>query len=191
MAAKGAETRDQIEQLHDIIYSTLQSKEHCTATMAGNGLTGNFTPGASFPLPDVRTSAGTVQAAVHSNNPNNVYINGNVIVKSMQIAYSANANNDSLATLTIVYERLNSGDANKRTKAGYGVKEVKKTVTLRVQRDPNAGYSSFIACYALTNAKDGNSSEDGNDLSQQFCNELNGGKYNTGSLRLGCKGQYV
>ena len=80
------------------------------------------------------------------------------------------------ADLNIIYERLNATDATKRTKSGYGAKEIKKTMGLRIQKNPFAGVTKpFESCYGVTSSKTSdNSLEQGNDINKELCLQMNG-----------------
>lgn len=185
MAQKSMETRDQIEDLHAIIYSTLQKRENCEATFTGNlaspvinTLKGApaIDPIANIRLPITgeivaRTYNGTLDV---TDTGRNTYMNGNVLIRSMNLTYAELPN--STANLEIVYERL-SNEAGKRTKAGYGAKTIKKNITIRVQRNPfDLPNKAFVSCYALTTDKSADgSSEIGNDINEEFCTEMNNG----------------
>lgn len=176
LAQKSAETRDQIDDLHNLVYSALQNRENCEATVTGLNLGPALVSGMNPVIPEVRTfippSSFNTLVRVHGGNPDNVYMNGNVIIESMQVVYPTAE--QGVARIDIGYERLSS-DASKRTKTGYGAKDIKKSVKIRVQRnvlstDP---VKPFKSCYAVTDLKNTGSSETGNDISKQLCLEMN------------------
>lgn len=185
LAQKGAETRDQIEDLHSIAYSALQNRDNCQATFVGTGTHAaitNATGVTTFDLPEIRSRSGTVPILkVHNgtlNNDsaggnNNTYMNGNVLVKSMKVTYTPTTGK---ADLNIVYERLNTTDKEKRTKSGYGAKEIKKTMALRIQKNPfDDAPKPFESCYGVTSSKTSeNSLEQGNDINKDLCLQMNG-----------------
>jgi hypothetical protein len=170
LAQKGAETRDQIDDLHNIIYSVLQSRLDCRETMVVNGLQGLL--GASttaHPLNSISSTDAVLYVA------NGIYMNNNVRIAS--ILLNAPSVADGTRRLDITYARLNAGAAD-RTKSGYGAKDIRKSITLRIQKEPATG--AFSACYAITDDKANamnatTSSELGNDLSRDMCFEMNGG----------------
>lgn len=175
LSLKSMETRDQIEDLHNIIYSTLQNRENCEATFVQNfspNIMNALTTATSttpLVLPDVRARIDDVTSTVVARRfiapvntteaGRNTYMNGNVLINNMTMTYAA-AN--STATLSIIYERLNN-DATKRTKQGYGAKTIRKEITLRVQRNPFDVLKPFVSCYAEA---------PGNNINEQFCNEM-------------------
>lgn len=195
LAQKGAETRDQIEDLHSIAYSALQNRDNCKATFEGTGTSTaitNATGVTTFDLPEIRTNSGTAPVLkVHGGDINNTYLNGNVLVKSMKVTYTPTTGK---ADLNIVYERMsgsslkdNSGvksfDESKKTKSGYGAKEIKKTMGLRIQKNPFAsGTKPFESCYGVTSSKTSdNSLEQGNDINKDLCLQMNDNVSSDGS----------
>lgn len=220
-ALKGSETRDQIEQLHQNIFTTLQNPDNCTATVRGlAGLRpgeGAYTldiandlvdsPGAPYPTTrtinavtrlDAAASGTVYNQAKHvfgvpytnaSGTPvNPTYMNGNVIIRKMEWEYFATrgiptvlnpnppAPSQGIAYLHIDYERLNP-DPTVRLKDGYGGKNIRKTIVLRMQRKfPVPATNAFVACYAIENpsiAQSGNADIGTIDLSKELCNSLN------------------
>lgn len=196
MAQKSMETRDQIEDLHTIIYSTLQKRENCEATFTGNLAapvinTLKNAP-AIDPIQTIRLPiTGEVVARVFNGTLNvtdggrNTYMNGNVLIQSMNLTYAELPN--STANLEIVYERLANQNtpagSAKRTKVGYGAKTIKKNITIRVQRNPfDLPNKSFVSCYALTTDKGDGSSEIGNDINEEFCKDMNNNLEGDGTI---------
>jgi len=141
----------------------------------------NATGVTSFALPEIRSSNGTAAILkVHGGDVNNTYSNGNILVKSMDVTYMPATGK---ADLSIVYERLNSTDATKKTKSGFGGKDIRKTMVLRVQRNPFiAGPNKpFESCYSVTSSKvTNNSLEQGNDINKDLCLQMNGNILATG-----------
>lgn len=215
MAQKGAETRDQVDQLHSMVYAVLQNKDHCLATVKGAysggvdnssivtapnpptlpretrqiprivtvGQTNTTATGTSIVTSQTQTvvevNDGT--AAYNAANPR-VYMNGNVTVKKMEMTYPG-TNGDGFADFAIEYERLNKNE-NVRTKSGYGAKNIRKVIAIRMQRRPDkdavAYNNAFEGCYGVTENK---ADDAGNkDLAKTMCNELNAtGDPNAGS----------
>jgi len=159
-AQKGAETRDQIEQLHSIIYSTLQNKDHCSATYWENGLTA--TPLAdgttAYNLTSIRTQSGpgvniTAPTSVADRpilfqvnsgatiDPTKTYMNNNVTISSMKLTHFPGTTPTPPSELVITYNRL---DTVAGTKTGYGGKSIVKKIPIVIQRGPN-----IISCYAV------------------------------------------
>ncbi len=184
LAQKGAETRDQIEELHQIAYSALQNRDNCKATFEYTGVSANITSATgvtTFNLPEIRSNSGSV-LKIHGGDINNTYISGNVLVKSMDVTYTPSTGK---ADLNIVYERLNSGDMSKRTKSGYGAKEIRKTMGLRIQRNPFIATKPFESCYGVTSTKVAdNSLEQGNDINKDLCLQMNGNIATTGTTGI-------
>lgn len=182
-ALKGAETRDQIEELNDLIYTVLQVRLNCRQTMVLNSLQTNL--GATPGIPDYYSINGisTHDAATGEfvAQAGGTYMNNNVFIKSITLREpntgAPGGPRIGTRNLEIVYERLNGTDATKRTKIGTGGKEIKKIITISIQKNPTDG--SFTGCNAVMGDKaDMNgiaSNETGNDLSKEMCNELNSG----------------
>ncbi len=195
------ESRDQIEQLHNVIYSTLQNREHCKATAAQWGLTittgvlgAEFTPDRILTKTQSGGSADTFMVNTGTAwNDTHTYMNGNVTIQSMRFRLPkatdpAGTNTISYpAKLIIEYARLegkgNAGDAasltraaNLRTKDGYGAKRIKKEIPIILQRTPvSALYpSGDLNCYAvqLGSSINGLTMEGNNNLNQEFCSNL-------------------
>lgn len=177
LAAKNAETRDQVEQLHKLVYSTLQDKDNCTRTLfngAFPSLTLNTLPQSVLS----KTGSAVVEKfSVGSKR----YMNNNVILNNISFAYTAGA---STGTLRLEYQRqTNDAAGAKRLKEGYGAKDVAKNVMIRVQRDPLYKVGAvftypYTSCYAVVTDSDTGSAngEDGNsDLSKTMCEQLNSG----------------
>lgn len=168
-AQKGAETRDLIEELHNVVYTVLQNKNNCKETMVQHGHQIELGSGTqSRTLNTIYALGGTSIVQVGS-----AYMNNNVKVKSINLS----APTGSWRNVEIVYERLNSLDTNAatRTKSGYGAKELRKTIALRIQKEPLSP-TTFSSCYAVTAAEtDVNSEEKGNDIAKQLCEEMNSG----------------
>lgn len=174
LAQKSAETRDQIEDLHTAIYSFMQNRSNCNATIAGNGITGsllNATDTTSVPLNNgiYLPNNATPVYRKHNGNIQNTYMNKNVLIDDMKMFYDEP---NGIATLRITYERLQSADETKRTKQGYGAKRITKDIKVRIQRNPFVGTQPFESCYAFSE-KNEDSMEDGSDINKELCLEMN------------------
>lgn len=182
---KSAETRDQIEDLHRVVYSALQNRKNCERTIfnAGVSAASNIVTAATVPIDTIVSDNAANPIVVKkfvsgTIDTTQLYMNGNVIVKDIFISgYNASS---GTSTLSIIYERMaGASGANaefKRTKDGYGAKDVRKNVTLRIQRDPFAAGKPFESCYATTSDSP-TGTEDGNrNLARELCEEMNGNK---------------
>lgn len=198
---KATESRDQIEQLHNVIYSTLQNREHCKATIASMGLTyAGATLGAATitvnSLYTKTTSGGSVATFnVHDGSTwseTNTYMNGAVTIPSMRFRFPqagdpAGTNTISYpAKLIIEYARLEGKGAQGailRTGDGYGAKRIKKEIPIILQRTPPSASlpAGDLNCYAvqLGSSINGMTMEGNNNLNQEFCSNLgtNGSMY--------------
>jgi hypothetical protein len=185
---KSAETRDQIEELHKIIYSNLQDRKNCERTIFQQNQQTQVISGSSVTLSSIYDQNNAVLYEVFSGSSSQVYQNGNVIIKG--IALTSYSSTTGLANLEIGYERMagvsGANGTNKRTKEGFGAKDIKKTILLRVQRDPLVAGKPFVSCYAAVGANADGSSETGNvNLSKDLCLEMNNG------IRLNASGVAV
>lgn len=164
LAQRAAETRDQVDQVHKIVYSTLQDKAHCAQTFNGAAgttlitgtnpaspvivnLNGIYTEGSATPI-----------IGVFDNTLARTYANGHVIVTAIRAEYPIyNAGGTVLrpgfGRLRVSYQRLSaSGDINKRSHgSGYGAKDITKTVLIRVQRSG----AVFNSCYSVIDNTNG------------------------------------
>lgn len=185
LAQKSAETRDQIEDLHTAAYAALQNRDNCKATFGDPGVQASLlatTSGAGFQLPAIKSASNDTVLTLHNNNIANTYMNGNVLVKDMRTVYNPAT---GTATLDILYERLNSADATKKTKTGYGAKEIKKSITLRVQRNPFVAAKPFESCYGVNSGKKGDESLDvtkNNDVNKDLCLQMNNNVSSDGTV---------
>lgn len=188
MVQKGMETRDQIEELHSMVYSALQDNETCKRTISDHSLQGQFDVGTgvkTLPLTYVRSPSGEniiqtfdpsgTPAAIQDNINNRTYMAGNVQVKSMTLTYDTSTTN-GLGSLEINYERLTQG-AGKNLKSGYGAKSIKKVMGIRVQRNPVLANKPFTSCYGVTLSKGSDSlsgsAETGNDdIAREVCQNM-------------------
>lgn len=187
LAQKGAETRDQIEELHSTVYSALQNRDNCKATFGAPAFQTALLAGTEFSLPYILTASNDyVIGVVHDGMPvpmqlANTYMNGNVRVKDIRSIYNPAA---GTATMDILYERLNSA-SNNRTKSGYGAKQIKKSITLRVQRNPFVAAKPFESCYGVNSGKKGDESLDvskNNDVNKDLCLQMNNNVSSDGSV---------
>ena len=179
LAQKGAESRDQVNELHRLAYSILQDKEHCRATLIGiaaslqdpsKTLASNSHPA----LTNILTSTGDQILKVYAAT-GDTYMNGNITVSAINVSYPIGQTaapatlRPGFARLRINYKRFDSDVT--RTKNGFGGKDISKTILLRIQRSTTAP-NAFESCYAVTDA-DADSLEDGNnDLNKEMCEDL-------------------
>lgn len=187
---KTAESRDQIEQLHRLIYATVQNREHCRATLSTAGIS-TVTLGGSQAVNSIinKTASGSSQAIfeIHdgSMNLNKIYMNGNVVIQSMRFVAPTASDPNGLSypsKLRIEYSRMESTDATKRTRVGFGAKRVKKDIPLILQMSSVTSTTATIdGCYAvqLGDTTNGITNEGNNNLNQEFCSKLgtNGSLY--------------
>lgn len=184
--SKGVETRDQIEQLHRMVYATFQNREHCMATLAGAGITTATLGGADRTINQIfsKTAAASTQEAFRTFNgtPGTIYMNGNVNIQSMRMIFPKATDPAGQNVITypskirVEYARLEGKtDPTKRTKDGYGAKRVAKDIPIMLQRNPST--NAIDGCYAvqLGETINGQTLEGNNNLNQEFCSNLGSG----------------
>lgn len=169
LSQKGAESRDQIEDLNDFIYSILQNRANCSKTIVlqNDALTAlnNSSHTTNVDLPFLYTSTASA-ATDFVIAKGRTYMNGNVTIDDMKLTFAGGVN------LEIDYRRFQSTDNTRRTKNGYGPNIIRKRIPLKIQRALSG--TNFESCYSVTTTKDAATSDEaGNDqLSEQLCNEL-------------------
>ena len=164
MVQKSAEAKDNVEQLHSMIYGILQNKDHCTATL----LNVNSTLGATSAVNSINTMGGSPNGVFRINTNDGtvnydsslIYMNNSVTINKMNVTLPSSMN--QLGSLDITYGKLDQGEQSSRTGAGFGGKEVKKTISLKIQRDQN---NNFESCYAVVETEN-------NDSVKNFCEKL-------------------
>ena len=164
LAQKGAQTRDQIEEFHNTISTVLQNRLNCYETMLKNSLQVTLKNSASS---HTLTQIWTKDTQVAQTG--SLYVNNGVLLKSL----SLQAPNGGFRNLEINYERLNTG---KGIQTGFGGKNIKKMISLRIQKDPTT--SDFSSCYAVSGGQtqlNSTNSSEGNDISKQMCQEMYSG----------------
>ncbi len=163
---KGAESRDQVEDMQWVVFNILQDKEACIKTMKENNLLSSFNESGSHEVNAIWSK----ESLIFSSGGR--YLAENVVIESMSLVTSST---QGTAKLYLVYEILNE---ERGTKRGVAARRLRKSVELRVQKKTEDG--SFSSCYAL---KEGatdqmnatNSLEKGSDFSMEFCLEMNQG----------------
>jgi hypothetical protein len=164
MAQKSAEAKDNVEQLHSMIYGILQNKDHCTATL----LNVNPNPGTTSAVNSINTMGGSSSGVFRVNTNDGtvnydsslIYMNNSVTINNMSVTVPSSMN--QLGVFDITYGKLDQGEASSRTGVGFGGREVKKSITLKIQRDKNNNYES---CYATLEGE--------NDTAvKNFCEKL-------------------
>jgi hypothetical protein len=186
---KSGETKDQVEQLHKMIFASLQNREHCLRTL-GSIVVG-LTPGTAqnYDVSEIKTlqSAAGERIAVNtgaSYNADTTYMNGNVRIDSMNLRTTTNLGDPQ--PFVINYRRLEKG-ANTRTKVGFGGSSLSKTLWIRLQR-ATAASTAITGCYAVEIAADADSGSGNQDLNKDFCERLGtgGSLYTWDATRNSC-----
>lgn len=173
LAQKGISSRNNVEQLHDMVYSILQNKDNCTATMLADNL--NTDAVWNNPGNEAMTAIAT-RNPIDTANPSKIfqvnnsatyqadlsYMNNSVTIDSITLVKPAGLDFTNPANLEIVYRKLDSS-GNKRLGKGYGGTTVKKTLPLKIQR--NLTNSAFESCYGVQTG-------DTDQVSKDFCERL-------------------
>ena len=182
MAQRASEYKDQIAELHKMIFGTLQNREHCLRTFVtplANVLVNN-----SYPVTNVQADSGTGQTQF-SVNPSStsgpMYMNGNVRINSMTLNTTANLGDPQ--PLVINYMRLEGKDmgGGLSSNRGFGGKSISKTIYVRLQR-ANAGSTTINGCYAIEVNSDSDTNQGNSDLNKDFCEGLGTGAGEAESL---------
>lgn len=190
LAQKGSESKGRVEQLHAMIYSIMQNKDHCTETFLKAGIVPAVNSCYKAPpmtltsctdmvsTPGVVWTKGNpaavfkVKAASTTYDSTLVYMNNSVTINEVHVTFPASLS--SHADMKILYGKIDSADTGARTGKGYGSKTVAKTIKLKIQRDPTT--NAFESCYAV----DVNENQ---DMVKDFCEGL-GADNNTGTASL-------
>lgn len=200
LAMKGAETRDQVEQLHSLVYAVLQNKDNCYATVKGIGggtdvsaqLVGAMNPTMNRIVANTHTTAtatGTTydsaRIVVETNagasyDGAKTYMNGNVRIKSINWQYpapipEATVTNPNPVAPGAGIAYLNISYERLKDDSNSRMKKGLGAKDLRKTiaiRLQRTSTGAFDGCYAST--EDVSASEKGNkDLAKQMCEQLN------------------
>jgi hypothetical protein len=173
LAQRGAETRDMVEELHATVFTTLQDQENCTATIAEHSpvLSTAILQTSPVTVLAIRSKADTATATVVQAGTK--YMANQVLVKS--ISFPAVATVGTERNIEIVYERLSAVQLQGK---GYGAREIKKIIPVRLRRNPIT--STFAGCSAYARAQGTTNSVASQDnvnldMARQICDELNAG----------------
>ena len=163
---KTAEVKDKIEELHQTIYSTLQHKQNCKQTILANGFQGAITTNGALDFGSIQSyDTGTARTVVLVDN---TYMNNTVIINSIVASPPVGGTRD----LKIGYGKISNSDKITK-KVVYGPAVIYKTIKMRVQKNSD---DTFSSCYAITGAGSAiagvSSSEAGNDITKEMCNEM-------------------
>ena len=166
-AMKSAETRDQVEDFHNILTVLLKDKQNCRQTMVENNLLKTLGDSVDphFLIKITGKDPGNIIASVGGT-----YISNNVHILSMTLKSPYEGKRD----LEILYERLDES-ASKRTKRGMGAKHITKSIPLRIQKNA-AG--DFEYCYVVSDSTEDQANDTdslnktGEDLSKRMCLEM-------------------
>lgn len=178
MALKTSETKDQIAELHKMIFSTLQNREYCLRTFATPlavvGTGGTYPVSIVKSMPTSGVTAEEDQFVANTGSAAGMtYMNGNVRINSMTLRTTGNLGDPQ--PFVINYIRLEGKDANGvRSKTGFGGKSISKTIYIRLQRDP-AALTTINGCYAVELNSDSDTGQGNSDLNKSFCEGLGTG----------------
>ncbi len=177
MALKTSETKDQIAELHKMIFSTLQNREYCLRTFA---VLPAVNASTAHPISIVKSmpQAGstTQDDQFHANTGSAAgmtYMNGNVRINSMSLNTTGNLSDPQ--PFVVNYMRLEGKDANGvRSKVGFGGKSITKTIWIRLQRATSTD-TMINGCYAVELNTDSDTGQGNSDLNKSFCEGLGTG----------------
>ncbi len=186
---KTVESRDQIEQVHKIIFSILQNREHCLKTLSNASILTASLGGADRAVSQIvsKLDSGATMNVNFQTNPGTsydatkIYMNGNVSIQSMVFALpkATDPVGQNVITypskLRITYSRLEGTNANMRTKMGFGGKQITKDIPIVLQRNTTTG--TIDGCYAvqLGETVNGVTNDGNNNVNQEFCSNLGSG----------------
>lgn len=165
-SVRDAKTRDSIEEVHSMIYSILQNRLHCLATLAGTSGGTIVVPSSTRTVNDIVMNLATTNPFRRSSGSNvYTYMDGQVKIANMELTFPADLS--TLASLKIDYVRNDGGTAAGTTKkTGFGTKNISKTILISLERsDP----TNVKGCTSVTT--DAVTADDNEGLQEDFCNE--------------------
>jgi hypothetical protein len=173
MAQKGVESKSRVEQLHSMIYSIMQNKNHCTETFLDNAVVP--APNTSAALPKILTKGAPQPVFVNRSwyhaTRDTLYMNNSVAINSMSVDFKSDFTQH--ADLRIEYGKLEDTNTRARSGKGFGGKQIAKVIKLKIQTNPADG--TFESCYAVDEGITGNQ-----NMVKEFCEGL--GTTNTVNL---------
>lgn len=158
LAQRSATTKDNVAQLHNMIYSILQNKSHCTATFNDNSV--NMTPSSSQNFVNITTSSGSIPFEVHTAGTPQMYMSNTLSINSIRLTKPADL--AQVATLAITYGKHDSAIMDKRSGTGLGGKAQTRNISIKIQRSSSG---VFEGCYAVEIGQN-------ESLIENFCKEL-------------------
>lgn len=177
LALKTAETKDQIGELHKMIFGILANREHCLMTFGTVSLGAN----ANISINEIRSKSDTSDyvAVFQTKNDttwdtNRTYMNNNVRINSMILQVNkAEIDLGNPQTFKVNYTRFEN-DSYSRTGKGFGGKSITKTMSIIFQRDNAASYVP-TGCYAIQTGTESDTGTGNEDLNKEFCTNLGDG----------------
>ena len=154
LAQKGSESKGKVEQLHSMIYSIMQNKDHCTDTLKFG--TTVVTPSGADHLLEIMTAGKTPVFKVNTAAGVGVYMNNAVSLNDISIFYPSDFSQH--ANLIVEYGKVDSNNNIARTGKGFGGKTIKKTIKIKIQTNPAT--NAFESCYAVDEAQNQNMVKD-------------------------------
>lgn len=166
MAQKGIESKGRVEQLHSMIYSVLQNKDHCTESLLVNAVT-LPAPSTNYAILGVWTKGSSPSTPVfgiktfYHATRDLVYMNQSVTINSLMVDIPADLGTH--ANLKIEYGKLEDQKSRVQSGKGYGAKQVAKNIKIKFQTNPATG--TIESCYAVDEAEN-------QDMIKDFCEGL-------------------
>jgi hypothetical protein len=158
------QARDSIEQLHTLIFTTLQNRNHCSATYFANGLKSvqpegeyelhtihvqdtveAFTEPVQGPVENSRSDdhGRPVILRVFDERPGNLYVNGTIAIKSLRLQVPSNLGTPGLLKITY----------SKRSNPQTEWKELQKSISIKFNDSPSH-VGKILSCNAYAGKAD-------------------------------------
>lgn len=160
-AIKEVDIKDRVAQVHNMVYSIMQNRNHCMATLRTNfGVTTvTVAPSSTEVLNTINMD--DASNAAFTVGSTNRYLNGSVSIADMQLVFPANLTD--FATLNIVYNRHGNGKLNRSD-------TIRKAIQISLQRRTA---TEVIGCSSVTVNDGTGTGEMGNEnVAKEICENL-------------------
>jgi hypothetical protein len=163
--SKSADSHERLKEFHEKIYANFQNGEHCKETIIRNGKQVELDGTETVSLNEI-WSNDALMAKVGK-----VYMGQSVSLENIEFSVPL-PESDGMRNLILTYQILNA-DSSKRTGERVGGKNHRRVIKMRIEKDSD---HHFHNCYAISSANSEMnataSSQTGNDLSKEFCQEI-------------------
>lgn len=153
---KETDVRDKVEHIHNAIYSILQNRNHCLATIVNSPGSVSIAPNDLRSLTSIILSNPAVATPTVAFTKDVTYLNGSVSIKDMTLLFPPDLKDPAL--MTIVYNR----HGNKR---GGDSDVIRKTIRIAIQRSTA---TDLNGCSSITQA-DGLTESGNEDIVKELC----------------------